>query len=198
MLIRFTRHLYMITPAQMKKQGKLLSLGHVSFERGLHRYAASRTHDQMLTDDLVQNTFLKTWKYLVRGGKIDMMEAFLYHVLKALIVDEYRKHKTTSLDVLLDKGFELGIDERERNNNILDGKQAMDLIAKLPVLYRRVMRLRYIQDLSLKEISLITGQARNTVAVQAHRGLEKLSVLHKARMVPKVLSINNVLRKRDI
>lgn len=188
----------MITPAQMKKQGKLLSLGHVSFERGLHRYATSRTHDRMLTDDLVQNTFLKTWKYLVKGGKIDMMEAFLYHVLKALIVDEYRKRTTTSLDVLLDKGFELGIDERERNNNVLDGKQAMDLIAKLPILYRKVMRLRYIQDLSLKEIALITGQTRNTVAVQAHRGLEKLAVLHKARMIPRVLSINTVLRERDV
>lgn len=38
--------------------------------------------------------------------------------------------------------------------------------------------MRYAQDLSLKEIALITGQSRNTVAVQAHRGLIKLKILY--------------------
>jgi RNA polymerase sigma-70 factor (ECF subfamily) len=129
----------------------------------------------------VQNTFLKTWKYLVKGGKIDMMEAFLYHVLKALIIDEYRKRKATSLDSLIEKGLELPVDETDRLVNVLDGKQVVDLIPRLPVLYRKVMRLRYVQGLSLKEISLITGQTRNTVAVQAHRGLEKLRALYELR-----------------
>ncbi|MCR4327924.1 MAG: hypothetical protein NUV53_00190 [Patescibacteria group bacterium] len=40
------------------------------------------------------------------------------------------------------------------------------------------MRMRHAQDLSLKEISLITGQSRNAVAVQAYRGLVKLKILH--------------------
>ncbi len=186
----------MITRRQMKLQGRLLTAGHVSFERGLHRYAASRISDDMLSDDLVQNTFLKTWKYLVRGGKVDLMEAFLYHILKALIIDEYRKRKTTSLDTLLEKGFEPSIDTAERNVDIVDGKQAMDLIAQLPVLYRKVMRLRYIHDLSLKEIALITGQSRNTVAVQTHRGLEKLRELHRKRTAPQSRRLTEALTKK--
>lgn len=40
------------------------------------------------------------------------------------------------------------------------------------------MRMRYAQDLSLTEIALITKQSKNTVAVQAHRGLEKLKQLY--------------------
>jgi RNA polymerase sigma-70 factor (ECF subfamily) len=108
------------------------------------------------------------------------MRAFLYHVLNDLIVDEYRRHKATSLDVLLEKGFEPSASRPERLLDVLDGKAVVSLICQLPEKYQKVMRMRYSQDLSLEEISLITGQSRNTVAVQAHRGLEKLKVLYSA------------------
>ncbi len=170
----------MITKTQMKRQRIILGTGYTDFHKGLNRYATSRTHDKALADDLIQSTFLKTWSYLVRGGKIDMMEAFLYHVLKALIIDEYRKHKPTSLDVLLEKGFEPSLNDTERLTDMLDGEQATALIAQLPFLYRKVMKMRYVQDLSLKEISVLTGQTKNTVAVQTHRGLEKLKALYIA------------------
>jgi len=35
-----------------------------------------------------------------------------------------------------------------------------------------------VRDLSLQEISLITGRSKNSIAVQAHRGLEKLRVIY--------------------
>ncbi|MFA6495116.1 MAG: sigma-70 family RNA polymerase sigma factor [Candidatus Paceibacterota bacterium] len=106
------------------------------------------------------------------------MKAFLYHVLNHLIVDEYRKNKTTSLDTLLKKGFEPSVDDSGKLFNVLDGKAALFSIERLPPTYQRVMRMRYVQGLSLKEISLITGQSKNTIAVQIHRGLEKLKQLH--------------------
>ncbi len=40
------------------------------------------------------------------------------------------------------------------------------------------MHMRYVRELSLKEISLITGQTTNATAVQLHRGLEKLKLLY--------------------
>jgi len=38
--------------------------------------------------------------------------------------------------------------------------------------------MKYVQDLSLKEISLLTGKSKNAVAVQLHRGLEKFKQLY--------------------
>lgn len=106
------------------------------------------------------------------------MKAFLYHILNNLIIDEYRKHKTTSLDVLIEKGFEPVSNDSERIFNMLDGKAALLLIQRLPVAYQKVMRMRFVQDLSLQEMSLITGQTKNTIAVQVHRGLAKLRILY--------------------
>jgi RNA polymerase sigma-70 factor (ECF subfamily) len=140
-------------------------------------------HNHETGEDLVQDTFMKTWKYLVKGGKIDTMKAFLYHILNNLIVDEYRKHKPTSLDVILEKGFEPSVDNTENLLNFLDGRAAMLLIYSLPEKYRKIMRMRYMQDLSIKEISLIAGQSKNTVTVQLHRGLKKMKLLYKAKQL---------------
>lgn len=76
------------------------------------------------------------------------------------------------------RGFEPGRGPTERLSNFLDGKAALVLLHRLPEKYQKVMRMRYVQDLSLKEISLITGQTTNTVAVQAYRGLRKLQSLY--------------------
>lgn len=163
---------------QVTKLQTVLTQAHSDYEKGLNTYAFFKVHNHPTGEDLVQDTFMKTWIYLVRGGKIEIMKAFLYHVLNNLIVDEYRKHKTTSLDFLVEKGFQPSTDDSGRLSDILDGKTALLLIQRLPEKYQKVMRMRYVQDLSLTEMSLITGQTRNTMAVQAHRGLEKLKLLY--------------------
>jgi RNA polymerase sigma-70 factor (ECF subfamily) len=169
----------MTTKKKKTEHEKMLTGAHREYEKGLNTYAFFKTHDHEIGTDLVQDTFLKTWMYLVKGGKIEVMKAFLYHVLNNLIVDEYRKHKTSSLDVLLEKGFDPSAgDSTERLLNTLDGKSAFLLIKNLPEKYQKVMHMRYEQDLSLKEMSILTGQSKNAIAVQLHRGLEKLKLLH--------------------
>lgn len=155
-----------------------VSCAHDDFGEGLEKRALYKTNNVELGHDLVQDTFLKTLLYMQKGGKIIVMRSFLNHVLSDLIIDEYRKNKTTSLDTLLEKGFDLGFEDQKTVEDILDGKQIVLLIPLLSKKYRVVMQMRYIQDLSLKEMALITGQSQNTVAVQAHRGLEKLKTLY--------------------
>lgn len=172
-----------MTPRQKKTRQAILSLAHQDFVKTLNSHAFFKVHDHEIGEDLVQDTFLKTWKYLVSGGKVDTMKAFLFHVLNHLIVDEYRKqnHKATSLEVLIEQGFEPSVDPMDQLFNVLDGKAAMLLIEKLPKNYQNIMRLRYVKDLSLQEISLIVGQSKNTVAVKIHRGLAKLRVIYNRK-----------------
>ena len=167
-----------MTPKQEKILQAELTKAHGEFEKGLNARAFFKTHNHATGEDLVQDTFIRTWSYLVKGGKIDIMKAFLYHVLNNLIVDQYRKHKTISLDSLEEKGFEPSAPDPKRIFDLLDGKAALLLIAHLPVSYQKTMRMKYIQDLSLEEMSLITGQTKNSLAVQIHRGLEKLKLIY--------------------
>ncbi len=165
---------------QKLKRQKILTLAHNDYEKGLNLHAFFKVHDHEVSEDLVQDTFMKTWIYLVKGGKVNMMKAFLYHILNNLIIDEYRKHKTISLDVLMEKGFEEpNTGHSSRLFNVLDGQTAALLILKLPEKYQKIIKMKYVQDLSLEEISLITGQSKKTIAVQLHRGIEKLKLLYK-------------------
>lgn len=168
----------MVSKQTIKKQ-TLLTEAHRDYAKGLNSYAFFKLHDQEMGQDMVQDTFMKTWVYLVKKGKIDLMKAFLYRILNNLIVDQYRKNTTTSLDVLLEKGYEPGANPTDRLVNMLDGKKALLLIQRLPQKYQKVMRMRYVQDLSLKEMSLVTGQSKNAIAVQLHRGLTKLKLLYR-------------------
>ena len=168
-----------MTPKQEISLRAVLTAAHLNFEKKLNVHAFFKLNDHELGEDLVQDAFIKTWKYLVRGGKIEIMRAFLYHILNDLIVDEYRKHKTSSLNVLMEKGFEPSTGKSDRIFNLLDGKALVLLIAQLPETYQKVMRMKYVQDLSITEMSLITGQSRNSITVKAHRGLKKLKLLYK-------------------
>lgn len=163
------------------EQKLLITTAHHDFQKGLNSHAYFKTNNHALGEDLVQDTFIKTWSYLVKGGKIDLMKAFLYHVLNNLIIDEYRKHKTLSLDTLREKGFEPTAGDSGRLLDVLDGKAAMLLIQRLPLTYRKIMHMRYVQDLSITDMALLTGRSKNSITVQAHRGLEKLKVLYNKK-----------------
>ncbi|MDP2638951.1 MAG: sigma-70 family RNA polymerase sigma factor, partial [Candidatus Azambacteria bacterium] len=159
----------------------VLTAAYYDFEKGLNLYAFFKTQNNTVSKELVQETFMKTWIYLAKGGEIDKMKAFLYHVLNDLIIDEYRKQKIISLDKLSEKGFEVSTNNSERLLRIIDGKMAILLIQNLPEKYRNVIHMRFVQILSLKEISIITEQSRNTVTVQIHRGIEKLRALYNLK-----------------
>ena len=163
----------------MTEKQRVLTEAHHDYAKGLSSYAFSKFRNREVCQDIVQDTFMKTWVYLVKKGKIDLMKAFLYRILNNLIVDQYRKNKPVSLDVLLEKGYEPSTNPWEHLMNALDGKKALLLIQRLPQKYQKVMRMRYVQGLSLKEMSLITGETKNTLAVQLHRGLTKLKLLYR-------------------
>ena len=113
----------MITPKQKNYQEGILTSAYNNHGKGMNSYASFKVSNQATGQDLVQDTFLKTWRYLAKGGRVDVMKSFLYHILNQLIIDEYRKRKTSSLDVLLKKGFEPGFDYSERLIDTLDGKK---------------------------------------------------------------------------
>src|ERR1035438_7381264 len=114
-----------MTPKQEKRRQAALTEAHHDYAKGLVSHAFFKLHSHATSEDLVQETFMKTWKYLAKEGKIGMMKSFLYHTLNNLVVDQYRKRKSASLDVLLEKGYEPSADPRESLVNILDGKGAL-------------------------------------------------------------------------
>ncbi len=148
---------------------------------GIFRYCFFRIGDREKALDMTQEAFMKTWKFIHEGGTVSNIRAFLYKMVSNMVIDEYRRRKPqSSLDTLLEEsGFEPSVDEYESMVNQIDGEKALKLLSELKDPYRDALHMRFVQDLSLSEISEITGESQNTIAVRIHRGIAKLYTLFK-------------------
>ena len=102
------------------------------------------------------------------------MKAFLYRIATNAIIDYRRKKKSTSLDDMMETGFDVGHDEREHLENGYDSQKLMELLDDVGETYKAVIIMRFIDDLSIKEIADITGESENNISVKIHRATEKL------------------------
>lgn len=147
----------------------------------LFRHAVYRLSDRERAIEIVHDTFTKVWGYVRAGHEIDTYRPFLYKVLNNLIIDEYRRRKELSLDAMLE---EEGVDEGsfpelhhttiEELTFEMDARRASELIADLPLVYREVITLRFVDGLGPKEISELIEETENVVSVRIHRGLKIL------------------------
>lgn len=154
----------------------------------LFRHAVLRLSDRERAVDITQQCFLRAWEYLVRGGVIGNYRPFLYRTLNNLIIDEYRRHKSLSLDALLeDEEKALAVEGKFLRDETdlfeeaaiqFEAKQALRKVALLPENYRAVIVMRYIDELSLSEIAECLQENENTVSVRIHRALRKLRELY--------------------
>ncbi len=162
-------------------QEQMFTAAYHEYKDALNRYAFWKLRDQAMSQDLVQNTFMKAWNYFVKGGTVYSIKSFLYHILNNLIIDEYRKHKTESLDRLVEKREieELQTNPSDHFMDVFDARVTNLLLTKLPEKFQKIVRMKYLKELSLNEISSLTGQSKNAIAVQAHRGLKKLKSLYR-------------------
>lgn len=144
----------------------------------LFRHAYFRVSSREVALDLVQDTYTKTWDYVVKGGQVEEFKPFLYRTLNNLIIDEYRKKKSDSLDARFE---EEGVDEGSFEALILDGKQDLDVrydaeelrshIHALPDTYRDIVVMRYLDEFMPQEIADMTGLTVNVISVRIHRGI---------------------------
>ena len=144
----------------------------------LFRYCFFKIHDREKAKDILQETFTKTWGYIILGNEVANMKAFLYKTLNNLVIDDYRKKKTLSLDALEEDGFEARFEEVGSLEDKIDGKKALSFLRQLPEPYREAVFMRFVNGLELSEIAMATGDSLNTVAVHIHRGLKKLKELY--------------------
>jgi RNA polymerase sigma-70 factor (ECF subfamily) len=145
----------------------------------LFRYCYYRVFDREKAKDCVQEAYARTWKYMIDGNTIENIRAFLYRTANNIIIDASRKQKSSSLDTIMEKGFSPSIDPRNKTQDYLAGKELIKLVKTLDEKYRDVIILKYVEDLSTKEISFILNETENNIYVRISRGLKKIKKILK-------------------
>jgi RNA polymerase sigma-70 factor, ECF subfamily len=152
------------------------------YSEAIFRFCFFKVSDRELAKDLMQDTFTKAWLTVSKNHEpIENMKAFLYRIAGNLIIDEYRRRGrrgvTASLDTLSEEGFDPSFDNTEVLIDTLDGGEAIKLIAQIREPYGEAVFMRFVQSLTLEEISQVTGESENTISVRIHRGIAILKTL---------------------
>jgi RNA polymerase sigma-70 factor (ECF subfamily) len=148
----------------------------------LFRHCALRLRDRERAVEITQECFLRVWDYMQKGNTIEQMRPFLYRTLRHLIIDEYRKKKSVSLEHIVE-GTDGDVEDLlppDESNTLeaaverFDGARVLEALTRLAEPYRESVTMRYVDGLSPQEISKITGESENVISVRVHRGLKKL------------------------
>lgn len=159
----------------IKKREEEFLAAHNEHADALFRHCLLRVRDREIARDIVQEAFSRTWLYMSEGKEIDYIRAFLYRVANNLIVDGSRRKKSASLDAMMDEdGYEPQDESIRAPIDTPALRQALNLLKELDESYRTVITMRFMDELSPKEIAKALGVTENVVSVRIHRGLERL------------------------
>ncbi|MBI4961753.1 MAG: sigma-70 family RNA polymerase sigma factor [Desulfomonile tiedjei] len=157
----------------------------------VHTHVRCREHE---LQDMVQNVFLALFTALNTYDHQYPLSKFVWVVGERVCIDEFRKrtaskrdgetvsvdhhdHKDPAVTVLASD-----LDPPEDQMADLEQRQLLKLAFKrLGDKCRDLLRLRYLQELSFKEIVCLSGGKEKSLAVQAGRCLEELKA-HYARV----------------
>lgn len=140
----------------------------------IYRFIYYRVSHRETAEDLSSQTFLKALKSISSSnfsGK--NFSAWLYKIAYNNVIDHYRSNKK---EMDLDKVFDLSSDENLPEQT--DKNQRIDLIRKatefLSPKQKDVLIMRVWDELSYKEIALISGDSEENCKVIFSRAVDKL------------------------
>ncbi|MDP2736813.1 MAG: RNA polymerase sigma factor [bacterium] len=149
----------------------------------LYRFIYFKVGSREEAEDLCSAVFLKTWSYILENTLKDhkTLKALLYKIARNSIIDHYRKNKDRE-NIRLDgnNGIEI-IDEKQSAARTMELKtDLLVLETKLPELkdeYREVIILRFVNELSIKEVAEILDKSKGNTRVLIFRALKALKEL---------------------
>ena len=136
--------------------------------------------DHQKVEDLVQETFLKVWRGLSRYHAKSPFEHWISRIASNVARDHLRRIqrriRETSFEDMGDSALDwLSASNTNKELKVNEARQLLDYAMQaLTELNQKIVILREIRGLSLKEVSQITGLTTANVKIRSHRAKAKM------------------------
>ena len=137
----------------------------------IFRFIYLKTSSKEIAEDLTQDCFLSTVKYL-KDKEVRNIKAFLFRTARNKVIDYYRiKNRIIYSDELV-----LANEKISSRDDIAIKQDARMIIEKLNLLGeedKEILMMRYIEDMNIKEIAEALGKNEVVVRVRIFRAMQK-------------------------
>jgi RNA polymerase sigma-70 factor, ECF subfamily len=155
-----------------------------AFEQLYRKYVAQiyslalyEVRDPHAAEDITEGVFLKALSALPRfreqgQGEDSTFRVWLYTIARNIIANERRRDRRHPQDPLeLALGLRAPEDPAATVETRLEAERAMQAVMELPPERKQAVILRFVNELSAREIGAIMGKSEGAVRVLIHRAL---------------------------
>jgi RNA polymerase sigma factor (sigma-70 family) len=155
-------------------------------------FAARITGDVESARDVVQDTFLRLCREDL-DHLDDHLPAWLFRVCRNRALDVRKKEAPLQrLDDATSPSADTG-DPHLRLEQDDDARRVLSALAGLPTAQQEVLRLRFQEELSYKQISAVTGHTIGSVGFLIHAGIKRL----RRTLVPATTAVSLTAERTD-
>jgi RNA polymerase sigma-70 factor, ECF subfamily len=150
-------------------------------------YSRQITHDNFLSEEIVQDVFHKIWQDREITTIHSSFKSYVYQSVRNLSINEFKKKSTLKSSVnktASDEIWKYLIDNTESNDFIIEKITSTDTartidhaIGALPSQCRLVFQLSRIENKSNEEVAVQLDISVNTVRAHIYTALSKISAL---------------------
>lgn len=152
--------------------------------QAVHAFAYRLTGDATQAEDLVQETYLKAWRFIERYTEETNAKAWLFRICQHAFINDWRKNKTQPYkvdyeDIVVyhnedDPASQRFTYLRSESGNDRMGDEVTQAINALPASFRAVVLLD-LEDFSYEEIAALLDLPIGTVRSRLHRARKNLA-----------------------
>lgn len=162
------------------------------YQEQIYNYVFSLVKDRQLCDDIFQDTFVKVIRTIKAGLYHDEGKfiQFAMRIAHNLVIDHFRKENRIPVVESSSEDFNY-VDNAPITDPSVEQGMIVDqihsdlrnLVERLPVEQREVLRLRIYEDMSFKEIADITNVSINTALGRMRYALINLRKMAESKNV---------------
>ncbi len=145
----------------------------------IYRFILLKVGHREEAEDLTHQVFLKAWQNISGFTEKGFpFSSWLYRIARNAVIDYYRKSKPV---VSIDEDIILEQLIIHPDITALDSKKdiarIMASLRELKDIERDVVIMRFVEDLSVKEIAITISKSEGAVKVIQHRALNKIKII---------------------
>ena len=142
----------------------------------IYRFVFLKVGRKQDAEDITQQVFISAWQnmaaYEIKGFPLS---SWLYRIAGNAVIDYYRTAKATiSIEQVPEENLSENSDEETKIDTAINISTVRAALAKLEHDQQNVILMKFVEELSNKEIADALGKTEGAVRVIQHRALKQL------------------------